>query len=213
MLFRSKEAYIERAANETGISKESIRLEVSNKTKDTFIYRNKSRYSSNYRKDSSYIEMVPLVEQKGHIVAEKQLIKFMIIDNELIKYILNDISAEDFSVAEHREIVAYLASNMDNMRDKKIEVFFPHLEENINKILSTDIEYIDLSSTLDKYVINLKKYKLLYNIKILEEEQHNIVNNSNLTEEEVESKLLNIGIEIMKKNAQIQKLKSSMKGG
>ena len=68
--------------------------------------------------------MVPLVERKGHIIAEKQLIKFMITDNKLIEHILNDISAEDFSVAEHREIVAYLASNMDNMKDRKIEELF-----------------------------------------------------------------------------------------
>lgn len=87
------------------------------------------------------------------------------------------------------------------------------MKENINKILLTDIEYIDLNNTLDKYIVNLKKYKLLYNIRILEEEQHNIVNNPCLTEEEVENKLLNIGTEIMKKNTQLQKLKRSMKGG
>lgn len=92
--------------------------------------------------------------------------------------------------------------------DKKVEESFPHLKENIDKILSTDIEYIDLNNTLDKYIVNLKKYKLLYNIKILEEEQYSIANDSNLTKEEVESKLLNIGIKIMKKNAQIQKLKA-----
>lgn len=80
----------------------------------------------------------------------------MITDNKLIKHILNNVSAEDFSVTEHQEIVAYLASNMDNMKDKEIENLFPHLEENINKILSTDIEYIDLNNTLDKYIVNLK---------------------------------------------------------
>lgn len=208
-----REAYIEKTANETGISKESIRLEVLDKVKNTFVYKDNPKRGSNYKGSNNYIEIVPLVEQKGHIIAEKQLIKFMITDNKLIKHILNNVSAEDFSVTEHQEIVAYLALNMDNMKDKEIENFFPHLKENINKILSTDIEYIDLNNTLDKYIVNLKKYKLLYNIRILEEEQHNIVNSSNLTEEEVESKLLDIGIKIMKKNAQIQKLKSSMKGG
>ncbi len=208
-----REAYIEKTANETGISKESIRLEVLDKVKNTFVYKNNLKRGSSYKGSNNYIEIVPLVEQKGHIIAEKQLIKFMITDNKLIKHILNNVSAEDFSVIEHQEIVAYLASNMDNMKDKEIENLFPHLEENINKILSTDIEYIDLNNTLDKYIVNLKKYKLLYNIRILEEEQHNIVNSPNLTEEEVESKLLDIGIKIMKKNAQIQKLKSSMKGG
>ncbi|MCK9267898.1 MAG: DNA primase [Alkaliphilus sp.] len=203
-----REAYIEKVANETGISKESIGLEVLDKIKNVSVHRNNFKNNLNYRKYNNYIKMVPLVERKGHIIAEKQLIKFMIIDNKLIEHILNDISAEDFSVAEHREIVAYLASNMDNMKDKRIEELFPHLEENINKILSTDIEYIDLNNTLDKYIVNLKKYKLLYNIKILEEEQHSIINNLNLTKEEVESRLLNIGIEIMKKNAQIQKLKA-----
>ncbi len=208
-----REGYIEKVANETGISKESIKLEILNKIGNTFVHGSKFKYSSGYRKSNSYIEMVPPVEQKGHIIAEKQLIKFMITDNKLIRYILNSISAEDFSVAEHQEIVAYLASNMDNMKDKRLEEFFPHLKENINKILLTDIEYIDLNNTLDKYIVNLKKYKLLYNIRILEEEQHNIVNNPCLTEEEVENKLLNIGTEIMKKNTQLQKLKRSMKGG
>lgn len=203
-----KEAYIEKAANETGISKESIRLEVLGKSKNTPTYSNNFKYSSNYRRDNKYIEMVPLVEQKGHIIAEKQLIKFMLTDNKLIKHILSNISVEDFSVAKHQEIVAYLDSNMDNMMGKQIEEVLPHLKEYINKILSTDIEHIDLNNTLEKYVINLKKYKLLYDIKRLEEEQHSVANDSNLTKEEVESKLLNIGMEIMKKNAQIQKLRA-----
>ncbi|HZK57107.1 MAG TPA: DNA primase, partial [Clostridia bacterium] len=151
-----REGYIEKVANETGISKESIRLEILNKTRNTFIRGNRPKHGSGYKKSNSYIEMVPLVEQKGHIIAEKQLIKFMFTDNKLIGYILNSISAEDFSVAEHQEIVAYLASNMDNMKDKRLEEFFPHLKENINKILLTDIEYIDLNNTLDKYIVNLK---------------------------------------------------------
>ena len=52
----------------------------------------------------------------------------MITDNKLIKYILNDISAEDFSVAEHKNS-GILALNMDNMMDKKVEESFPHLKK------------------------------------------------------------------------------------
>ncbi len=203
-----REAYIEKTANETGISKESIRLEVLNKTGNAFTHKNRTKHGSNYKGRDNYIEIIPPVEQKGHIVAERQLIKFMITDNKSIRYILKDVSAEDFSVEEHQEIVAYLASHMDNMMDRKIEELFPHLKNSIDKILLTGIEYIDLSSTLDKYVVNLKKYKLLYNIKALEEKQRSIVNNSDLTEEEVEGKLLDIGTKIMEKNAQIQKLKA-----
>ena len=203
-----REAYIEKVANETGISKESIRLEILDEIKNTFVNKDNFKRNLEHKKKNNYIEMIPLVEQKGHIIAERQLIKFMITDNRLIKHILKDISAEDFSVAEHQKIVAYLALNMDNMKDRKIEKLFPHFKKSIDKILSTDIEYIDLNKTLDEYTINLKRYRLLYNVKMLEEEQYNIINDSNLTKEEVESKLLDIGIRIMKKNAQIQKLKA-----
>lgn len=203
-----KEAYIEKAANETGISKEAIKLEVLGKSKNISVNRNNVKYSSNYKRDNKYIEIIPLVEQKGHIIAEKQLIKFMLTDNKLIQHILNSISVEDFSVWSHQEIVAYLANNRENIDKKQIEEILPHLKEEINQILSTDIEYIELNNTLEKYVINLKKYKLLYDIKRLEEEQNSIMKDSNLTKEEVESKLLNIGMEIVRKNVQIQKLKA-----
>lgn len=202
-----QEAYIEKIAKETGISKESIRLEISNKGKNKFAYKNNYKYKPGYKRYNNYIEIIPPVEKKGHIVAEKQLIKFMLTDMELIKHILKNIRTEDFSVAEHQEIVAYLAANMDNMKNKSIEDVLPHLKETINNILLTDIEYIDLNNTLDKYIINLKKYKLLYSIRKLEEEQDNIINDQKLTQEEVESKLLSIGVEIMEKNAQLQKLR------
>ncbi|QUH21007.1 DNA primase [Alkaliphilus sp. B6464] len=203
-----KEAYIEKAANETGISKEAIKLEVLGKSKNISMNRNNVKYSSNYKRDNKYIEIIPLVEQKGHIIAEKQLIKFMLTDNKLIQHILNSISVEDFSVWSHQEIVAYLADNVKSIDEKQIEEILPHLKEDIKQILSTDIKHIELNNTLEKYVINLKKYKLLYDIKRLEEEQNSIMKDSNLTKEEVESKLLNIGMEIVRKNVQIQKLKA-----
>lgn len=203
-----QEAYIEKAANETGISREAIKQEVFGQHKNIIMNRNKNKYSSNYKRDNKYIELVPKVEQKGHIVAERQLIKFMLTDDKLIPHILKSISIEDFLVKSHQEIVEYLANNMDNINKNPIEETLPHLKEDIGEILSTDISHIELNNTLEKYVINLKKYKLLYDIKQLEEEQHRIAKDSNLTKEEVESKLLNIGMEIMKKNIQIQKLKA-----
>jgi len=203
-----KEAYIEKAASETGISKEAIKLEVFGESKNISVNRDKNKYSSNYKRDNKYIELVPLVEKKGHIIAEKQLMKFMLTDNTLIKHILNSISVEDFSVLSYREIFAYLIDNMESMNKKQIEEELPHLKDNIEEILLTDIRHIDLNNTLTKYVFNLKKYNLLYDIKKLEDEQNSIIKDSNLTKEEVESKLLIIGMEIMKKNVQIQKLRA-----
>lgn len=203
-----KEAYIQKAANETGISMEAIKLEVFGQPKNIPKDKSNIKYTSKYKRDNKYIEMVPIVEQKGHIVAEKQLVKFMITDNKVIQHVLNSISVEDFSVLSHREIVEYLANNMENITINKIEEDLPHLRDQIQEILSTDIKHIELNSTLTKYVVNLKKYNLLYDIKKLEEEQRTIIKDSNLTKEEVESKLLNIGMEIMKKNMQIQKLKA-----
>ncbi len=203
-----KEAYIEKTANETGISKEAIKQEVFGQSNNISVNRNITKYSSNYKRDNKYIELVPLVEKKGHIIAEKQLIKFMLTDNSSIKYILNNIHIEDFSVWSHREIVAYLAENMEIINKEPIEEILPNLKDEIIEILSTDIRYIDLNNTLTKYVVNLKKYKLLYDIKRLEEEQNSIIKDPNLTKEEVESKLLTIGMEIMKKNVEIQKLKA-----
>lgn len=202
-----KEGYIEKAANETGISKESIKLEVYNNFKDTqFKRKNNNKYSSNYKRNNKYIEMVPLMEQKGHIIAEKQLIKFMIIDNKTIKYILNKVSEEDFSVHSHQKIVEYLYNNVENINKNHLEEELSQFKEVINEIWLTDIEHIELDKTLEKYIINLRKYKLLYDIKKLEEEQISITKDSNLTKEEVESKLLDIGMKIMKKNVEIQKL-------
>ncbi len=202
-----QEAYIEKASAETGISKEAIKKEIYGQNPKLSNNITNTKYSSNYKRDNKYIELVPLVEQKGHIVAEQQLIKFMLTDNTTIKYILDSISIDDFSVLAHREIVNYLSVHK-NIAENQIEELFSDFKEDINKIFETNIDHIDLNSTLNKYVINLKKYKLLYDIKKLEKEQNAIIKDSNLTKEEVESKLLTIGMEIMKKNVQLQKLRA-----
>ena len=45
-----REAYIEKVANETGISKESIGLEVLDKIENSSVNRSNYKYNPNYRK-------------------------------------------------------------------------------------------------------------------------------------------------------------------
>lgn len=200
------EAYIQKVEKEIGISKEALSLEVYGNKNIVKLDKN-TKYSSGYKRDNKYIQAVPPAEQKGHIIAEKQLIKFMLTNFSLIPCILEKIKPEDFSVGRYQLIVEYILNNyksFSNIEDMK-EVL-ADFKEDINEILNIDIEHIDINRALEKYMINLKKYKLYYKLKKLEEQQQKILDQSNLNKEEVENELLKIGVEIMKINLEIQKL-------
>lgn len=200
-----KEVYINKICKEIGISVDAINHEL-NGNKPLFNTNTDKKYSYNNKRNNNnkYIEAVPIPEQKGHIIAEKQLIKYMLLNFNRKHEVMSKIKVTDFLLGEHQIIVEGIYENED------IETIKRSIENSniiIEDILLTEIDHIDMNKALEQYVINLKRYKLLYELSLLQDKQKEISNDVNLQKEEVDSKLLEISMKIIDINRQVQKLR------
>ncbi len=202
-----REVYVQKIEKDLGISKDIILMEIYGKDGKQPTEKNQKYTSKNIR-DNKYIEAVPLVEQKGHIIAERQLIKFLLTNPDMIPKIEEKIEPEDFLIGNYGVLVEYIFSNyrIAPIEPDIISAELPQLKAAIKDILDTDIEFIDIVRTLEKYIINLKRYKLLYEQHELQQQQMSLIQSKKLNKEEVEKELLTIGLKIMKINSEIQKL-------
>ncbi|KAB3533236.1 DNA primase [Alkaliphilus serpentinus] len=200
-----REVYINKIQKETGINEDTIFLEIYGRQRKKGLDNNQ-KYSYINKRDNKYIEAITPVEGKGHIVAEKQLLKAMLTQDNIIPFFKNKLNPEDFSIGKHQILANYLINN-DQAPDRvTLENQFPDMEADIKEIYNTDIEHIDIEKALAKYISNLKKFKLLYQIKQLHQQQDQLTRENKLNKEEVEKELLKIGVEIMRLNSEIQKL-------
>ena len=202
-----REVYVQKIEKDIGISKELILMEIYGKTGKQSPEKIQKYTSKNIR-DNKYIEAVPLVVQKGHLIAEKQLIKFMLTNPSMISNIQDKIVPEDFLIGEYLPLVEYIFANYKHTQISPNEIVsnIPELRKTVMDIMETDIEFIDMLKTVEKYIVNLKIYKLLYEQKKLQQQQMSLTQNKKLNKEEVEKELLTIGMKIMKINTEIQKL-------
>lgn len=203
-----QEAYIKKIEAKTGISKDAITREIYGRKPATDIANN-TKYSSNYKRNNKYIETVPLVEQKGYIIAAKQLIKYMLTNTHFIVSIIENFDSEDFILENHRIIFEFILKNQQNVDAlNKISDYLPQLEKELKDILQIDIHQIDIEQVVEKYKKDVQRYKLLYERGKLKEQQKEIMQMENLNKEEVERQLLKLGVEMMKINIELQKLQS-----
>lgn len=199
-----REVYVQKIEKEIGVSKQAIHLEIYG-NKGTTPFDKNLKYSSNNKRDNKYIEAVPPAEQNGHVMAEKQLIKTMLVEPKMLELIAKGINPEDFSKGNHQLIVEYILRNQIT-NSELILKDLPHLNHDIEDILNIDIDHLDFSKTLEKYIVNIKRFKLMYQAKLLQNKQKELIESKKLNKEEVETELLKIGMEIMKINTEIQKL-------
>jgi len=199
-----KEVYINKICKEIGISVEAINHELNgNKVIFKPNYDKKNSYS-NKRNNNKYIKAVPIPDQKGHIIAERQLIKYMLTNPNRKEIILKSINISDFLLGEHQIIVEKLHQGNDI---DLIKSSLRECKDVIDSIMAIEINHIDMTKALEQYVLNSKIYKLLYELNILQEKQKKISNNDNLRKEEVDSELLDISIKMMDINRELQKLR------
>ncbi|AOY77525.1 DNA primase [Clostridium formicaceticum] len=203
-----QETYIKNVEEKFGISKDAIIAEMYGR-KTSVNITNNTKYSSNHKRNNKYIESLPLVEQKGYIIAEKQLLKFMLTNPELISSILQKIDLDDFILESHRDIFQYIINNFHNKENlDNIKEKLPNLQKEVKSILDIDIQQMDMNKSIEKYKTKIKRSKLLYQRNKLKEQQNIIMSEENPNKEEVEKQLLKLGVEMMKINIELQKLQS-----
>lgn len=200
-----REVYIQKIEKEIGVSKEALQIEIYGEKPINTLDKNQ-KYTSKNKRDNKYIDAVPLAEQKGHIIAEKQLIKAMLTNRNVRALLLSKVKAEDFSMEKYQAIMTYVITQQNEGREINIENDLPELKQDIKEIYATDIDHIDIDKTLEKYIDNLRRYKLLYQLKVLQTQQNTLLQDKKLNKEEVEKELLRIGLEIMRINTDLQKI-------
>lgn len=199
-----REVYIEKIEKEIGVSKEALQAEIYGYRPREAMTKNQ-KYSSRNKRDNKYIEAVPLAEQKGHLIAEKQLIKTMLTNEKVLPQLLSKIKVEDFSTEAHQTMVAHIMELHKQGKPIELEKSSEHLAKEIKEINNIDINHIDIDKALEAYIVNLKRYKRLYHLKLLREKQNTLLQDKKLNKEEVEKELLKIGLEIMKINTELKR--------
>lgn len=204
-----QEAYISKVVEKLSISREAIIKEIHGRKIATNIGNNNTKYSSNYKRNNRYIEAIPLIEEKGHIIAEKQLLKYMFTNPQFTSNVLEKISIDDLILENHRPMFQYILDNQYNIDAlNKIIDYLPNLEKEIKEILDIDIQEVEIDQLVEKYKINIKRYDLLYKREELKRKQNEIIENENLDKGEVEKQLLELGMEMMSINIELQKLQA-----
>lgn len=158
-----KDAYIDKVAEDTGISKTAIENEVLGKKRATDVKNSKDKYinkSFSYNKDK--IEPVDMVLESGYLKAEKLLIKLMIENKSYFDIIKKHLSKEDFINKECKYLGEIIFNEyntnpklnsidqeriMDNIKEKECDLSM------VNEILREDIE--GLTDNIDKSIEDL----------------------------------------------------------
>ncbi|MDR5657998.1 DNA primase [Serpentinicella sp. ANB-PHB4] len=205
-----KDLYINKVHSEFDLSIDALKQEIygkrvldDNKSNNKYTYNNK-------RNNNKYIEAVSYAEQKGHIIAERQLINILIKNTTKALDIVNKVKSTDFLIGNHQRIVEYIKEKLNNkilIEENIIINDLPELKNDIYEIVNLNMKHVNIDVVLNNYEKNLKKYKLLYELKVLQKKQHEVMNRRNTTKEEVDQELLNIGIRIMEINRDIQSIK------
>lgn len=96
-------------------------------------------------------------------------------------------------------------------RYKSLDIYalmekIPTVKESVKEIMQVDIQHIDIEKNISVYVNEIKRNMLLAKEKELQAQQKLLLNANKHNKKEVEDKLLEIGMRILKINSEIQKL-------
>lgn len=182
-----RDAYVSRISEDTNISEEAIRKEMSNKnssrpttSKDKYIKYN----NRNNNKDS--IKPVSYSLEPGHLIAEKKLLKLLIDDKNIYNRVKDNFKPESFFNDLYRKI----ATNVYDMYEKGLEVNSDELldcfndDKDINTIKKLIKEDIQISNSekikaVKDFINKINYYKLKIKRQKIKDQIRNIETNDN----------------------------------
>lgn len=188
------------------ISVESIKREVYGKSYKK--YKNNS--FNKYKNREDKIIEKPKIIENGKKYVEENLIKIMLESSSLRENIFLKISEDDFLLNDSREILKFMIKNreLDKITIDKIKSLNIS-EEYITDLKSIPLENIDLnnSKNIDEIIKNIKKNNINENINRLLEEQKILEDNkTNNDLKEVDGKIMEIALNIVKLRKDLQNL-------
>ena len=188
------------------ISVESIKREIYGKSYKK--YKNNS--FNKYKNREDKIIEKPKIIENGKKYVEENLIKIMLESSSLRENIFLKISEDDFLLNDSREILKFMIKNreLDKITIDKIKSLNIS-EEYIKDLKSIPLENIDLnnSKNIDEIIKNIKKNNINENINRLLEEQKILEDNkTNNDLKEVDGKIMEIALNIVKLRKDLQNL-------
>ena len=188
------------------ISVESIKREVYGKSYKK--YKNNS--FNKYKNREDKIIEKPKIIENGKKYVEENLIKIMLESSSLRENIFLKISEDDFLLNDSREILKFMIKNreLDKITIDKIKSLNIS-EEYITDLKSIPLENIDLNNlkNIDEIIKNIKKNNINENINRLLEEQKILEDNkTNNDLKEVDGKIMEIALNIVKLRKDLQNL-------
>jgi len=166
-----QDVYIEKIAQETGISKAAIEREIRG-NKNFKINPNKQIYENRIRT----IKPVENVLSSGRLKAEAELIQIMIKDRDYFEYIRSKVSIEDFENEGIRRIYDYInnyfceeeLTNENVLIMKILEI--PNIGEEVNDILNNlklNYKPSNINKIIDDLINRIKNNNMLNKSKCL----------------------------------------------
>ena len=197
-----KDLYAKYLSDLTNISIESIRASVGIKVNSNYNKTNK-RNTNVHKK----IEQMSKI-QDGYLKVEAKFIKLLMENKNLRESVLQDINEQQFLFDETKEIFNYIIKNreLDKITIDKIKSLNIS-EEYVNNIQNIQIEEINtytLESTkniikqIKKNIIDNEIKSMSYQIKELSSKLE-LLKKTNGNTKEVDEKIMNVSLEILKK--------------
>ena len=198
-----KDLYAKYLSDLTNISVDSIRASIGIKVSRNYNNKNNAKHTNVHRK----IEQMSKI-QDGYLKVETNFIKLLMENKELRNSVISDIKSDEFSIDETKEIFNYIIKNkeLDKITIDKIKSLNIS-EEYVNNIQNIQIEEINtytLESTkniikqIKKNIIDNEIKSMSYQIKELSSKLE-LFKNTNGNTKEVDEKIMNLSLEILKK--------------
>ncbi|MGV8145164.1 MAG: DNA primase [Alkaliphilus sp.] len=205
------ELFLKKIEKEVGVSYEAIRQEMLGNDATPLRMLNK-RYTSRINRNNKYITPIPLADRKGGIIAEKELIRIILHENESVINVFGKLDPEDFTVKDHKRIIEYLYYNYDNFDINAMINEIPSINKAVQEIMKMDIQHTSIKKNVEEYIKTIKINSLEGELKVQQKLLEDINKHS---KKEDEDKLLEneivIGMRMQAINTKIQKLRNEVR--
>ncbi|WIV10708.1 DNA primase [Proteiniborus sp. MB09-C3] len=199
------DAYINKVSLETNISIDAIREEIREKQRGQTNSAIKDKYiNTNYRNTNKYnILPVKYNLEPGHLMAEKNLLNFLIKDKKIFDHIKDRFRPDDFLEQVYRraaEIIFDIYNNEEEIHQDEITIHFEgeeleKLKEVIN--LESDFGEDEKIKAVEDYIKKINYYELKIRKNDIKEQIADIQNNKARIKGDVEKLIRELCLELI----------------
>ncbi|RQD66889.1 MAG: DNA primase [Tindallia sp. MSAO_Bac2] len=208
-----KEAYAARLAEEMGISKSALLSEIQSSDRKS---GKKYRHDSRNKKQKGVMNinpMQPMKEDQSYLLAEKQLLKWMLENLDELDTIKEFIDPKSFFYSPHSIIFETIFEHRQQLKKNPHDFdLFEGFKEDFQKVIQVEIGHLSKERVIDRYRLNYKRKKLKEELDYWMDRQSQICAQEGLGKDEKEDEMLKIGVEVRRINIELQKI-SLQKGG